>query len=321
MVKGFLAAKDSRLESIPEAEGFGRIAAINSIKNAINDSDEERKRFELLAREAFKKFRACVTLPGVNAHRWDMDAINIVYKSLQEDRDAADITAIIRDLHRIVDETIAPRTNAGSGEERLVYDISAIDFDALRKEYERHHGGLNSAVQNIKDAVEKRLARMIAQNPLRTNFQTHYEELVDTYNREKDRVTIERTFEELLKVVKALDDESQRAVAEGLDEESLALFDLLKKEQLDKEDIAQIKKVAKELLARLRSDLQRYHDWRARQAARDAIRTQIHDFLYADATGLPTGSYTDAEVEFRAERIYQHVLTQYADFESRTLLH
>jgi type I restriction enzyme R subunit len=39
------------------------------------------------------------------------------------------------------------------------------------------------------DAVEKRLARMLAENPTRTNFQTHYEEIVAAYNGEKDRVT------------------------------------------------------------------------------------------------------------------------------------
>ncbi len=46
------------------------------------------------------------------------------------------------------------------------------------------------------------------------------------YNREKDRVTIEKTFEALFRFVSDLDDEVSRAVREGLDEESLAVFDL-----------------------------------------------------------------------------------------------
>ena len=82
------------------------------------------------------------------------------------------------------------------------------------------------------DAVEKRLARMLADNPTRTNFQTHYEEIVAAYNGEKDRVTIEATFEALLKFVAALDDEASRAMREGLDDETLTLFDLLKKPDL-----------------------------------------------------------------------------------------
>ena len=43
--------------------------------------------------------------------------------------------------------------------------------------------------------IEKRLQRMLLQNPLRTNFQQHYEKIVDEYNNEKDRVIIEKTFE------------------------------------------------------------------------------------------------------------------------------
>ena len=48
---------------------------------------------------------------------------------------------------------------------------------------------------------------------------------VAEYNREKDRVTIERTFEALLKLVQELNEEESRAVREGLDEESLVVFD------------------------------------------------------------------------------------------------
>ena len=58
------------------------------------------------------------------------------------------------------------------------------------------------------------------------------------------QVTIEQTFEALLKLVQALDREESRAIREGLDEESLAVFDLLKKPDLGASDLRRIKKVA-----------------------------------------------------------------------------
>ena len=76
------------------------------------------------------------------------------------------------------------------------------------------------------------MARMLAENPLRTNFQQRYEEIVAAYNSEKDRVTIETTFEALLRLVGDLDDESARAMREGLDEETLTLFDLNKGKEI-----------------------------------------------------------------------------------------
>ena len=74
--------------------------------------------------------------------------------------------------------------------------------------------------------IEKKLEQLIQRNPLRTDFQEHYEKIIDEYNKEKDRQNIEATFEALLKFVQELDEEESRAVREGLDEETLAIYDL-----------------------------------------------------------------------------------------------
>ena len=71
-------------------------------------------------------------------------------------------------------------------------------------------------MQNLKAAIEQRLQRLLQQNPLRTDFQRHYEEIVAEYNREKDRGTIEKTFAALLQIMDEMDDEESRAVREGL---------------------------------------------------------------------------------------------------------
>ena len=66
------------------------------------------------------------------------------------------------------------------------------------------------------------------------HYQQKYEEIVADYNREKDRVTIEETFRRLMELIEELDAEQRRAVEEGLSEDELALFDLVKKEDLGK---------------------------------------------------------------------------------------
>ena len=180
------------------------------------------------------------------------------------DREQADITDIIRQLHQVVDEAIEVRAN-WQGEELAPYDISKIDFDRLRQEFE-HSPRKNTTVQNLREAVEQRLQKLLLQNPLRTDFQQHYEQIVADYNREKDRVTIEGTFEALFTLVQDLDEEEHRAVREGLDEESLAIFDLLKKPELKPADIKRIKSVAVELLERLKSRIREIDHWRDRES-------------------------------------------------------
>ena len=114
-------------------------------------------------------------------------------------------------------------------------------------------------------------------------------------------MTIEKSFEALLKFVAELDDEQARALREGLDEPTLALFDLLKKEELTPADIKRIKQVAVDLYARLREELARVRDWEQKQATRDLVKQTIFDSLYSDETGLPE-SYDEAEIAQKSDR-------------------
>ncbi len=312
-MRAFLDERGSRLEDIVESRGFARnaaiVAAIIAAKEAANENDQARKRFEVMAREVFKKFKACINVAGVNQRRHDVDAISIVYKSLQDDRDKADITDILRALHQVVDEAIATHGPVTAAEPRP-YDISKIDFDRLRKEFERSPAK-RTTVQNLRQAIENRLARLIAQNPLRTDFQAHYEKIVAEYNQEKDRVTIEKTFEALLRFVAELDSEQDRALREGLDEETLALYDLLVKPEITKTEIARIKNVAAGLLATLKERLKSISDWRERAASRDAVRVAIRDYLWDERTGLPLERYDEADVETLAGEVFWHVFRVY----------
>ena len=166
-------------------------------------------------------------------------------------------------------------------------------------------------MQNLKTAIERRLQRLLAQNPLRADLQRRYEEIVADYNREKDRLTIEQTFEELLRFVQAMDEEETRAAREGLTEETLAVFDLLKKPELAPQEIERIKRVAGDLLATLKADKLRVEQWQDKEATRDAVRQAILDFLWNDSTGLPVGRYSERDVQARADVVYQHVFRVY----------
>ncbi len=309
-IRSFLRDRSASLEDIIEKIGFDRNAAILAAKEAANENDETRKRFEIMCREVFKKFKACLNIKGVNDYRKNYDAINIIYRSLQQDRELADISDIIQQLHQVVDQAITTKTEWGVEEEYGPYNIAGIDFDRLRKEFERSPAK-RTTVQNLKDVIEKKLMRMLAQNPLRTDFQKHYERIVEEYNREKDRATIEKTFEELMKFVQDLDEEENRSMREGLDEESLAIFDLLKKPDLTPKDIKRIKQVAGELLNTLKEEKLRIDHWREKEATRDAVRTTIYNYLYSDITGLPLESFSEDDVNEKTEEVFHHIFRVY----------
>lgn len=307
--EGFLSARKFRLLDILEKVGFDRNKAIIDAKEAVNENDESRKRFQIMAREVFKKFKACVNFRAVNAYRQRFAAIKVIYNSLEEDVKKADISDIMRELHAVVNASIETQVDPNDQDDRL-YDISRIDFEKLKKEFERSPRK-NTTVQSLKDAIQKKLEMMLRQNPLRTDFQKHYEQLVSDYNKEKDAVNIERTFAALLMLAEELDSEQRRAVREGLDEETLALFDLLMKPDLEKSDIAKLKKVAVGLYEVLKQQLDAVQDFAGKQATRDAVRVAITNFLYDDRTGLPQ-SYELNEVDLKAQAVFAHMLTKHS---------
>jgi len=199
--------------------------------------------------------------------------------------------------------------SVAEGDSRL-FDISKIDFAKLLAEFQQSPRK-QTAVQSLKAVIESRLARLLKMNPTRKDYQARYEEIVAEYNSEVDRATIEATFQRLLLLTQGLSEEEHRAVELGLDEETLALFDLLRKPDLDKSGIDKLKSVSTGLLTALKARLAEIANWQATEGNRDAVRVTIHDYLYADATGLPVERYDLEDVERKAEAVYEHVWRAY----------
>ena len=140
-----------------------------------------------------------------------------------------------------------------------------------------------------------------------------YLRILNAYNQETDRATIEQTFEELLKLVQTLSEEDSRAVREGITEEYLAVFDLLCqcKNDLSPQTRNRIKRLAQDLIEAVKEKLGKLSAWREKETTRAQVKTFIHDYLYNDTTGLPVDDYSEDEVERLSNVVYLHVFQQY----------
>lgn len=70
------------------------------------------------------------------------------------------------------------------------------------------------------------------------------------------------------------------------------------------------------LLDTLKARLTAISNWRATEANRPAIRVVIHDYLYADSTGLPVENYEEEEVDALADDVFRHVWRVYPEVPS-----
>src|ERR1019366_1829329 len=73
---------------------------------AVYTSDESKRRFEILARQVFLRFKALLMEPSVFTYAERHDNIEAIYKKLEERRYVADVTDLMKELHRIVNEAI-----------------------------------------------------------------------------------------------------------------------------------------------------------------------------------------------------------------------
>ena len=287
--------------------GFTRIKGLKGAVEAAYTNDEAKRRFEVLARQVFVRFKALLMEPSAFPYAERHDNIEAIYKKLSERRDTADVTELLKELHRIVNEAIRTQTPGEDQTEGLTLDLSQIDVEKLRDEFAKKVRHKATALQDIREIVEQKLAEMLARNPSRMDYQQKYEAIVADYNREKDRVTIEETFRRLMELIEELDAEQRRAVEEDLSEDELALFDLLKKEDLGKAARERVKQASRELLASIKARLKELDRFWEKEQTKADVKIFILDEVY---TKLPTPPFTPEEKEAVAAEVYTHVWQQ-----------
>jgi type I restriction enzyme R subunit len=183
-------------------------------------------------------------------------------------------------------------------------DLSQIDFDALRKQFEKSRK--RTEAERLRVLVERKLHDLMRLNRTRMDYAARLQELIDEYN--SGAVNVEEFFKRLMVFAQALKQEEKRAIAEKLNEEELAIFDLLTKPEMELNDSErkQIKAVARELLLKVKTE-KLVLDWRKRQQSRAEVQVTIDDIL---DRGLPE-KFTREVYKQKCDLIYQHFYDNY----------
>jgi type I restriction enzyme R subunit len=285
-------------------QGFDRIQALRDAVDALYTSDEAKRRFEIMARQVFIRFKALLMEPSVFAYAHRHDNLEAIYKKLEEKRDTADVTEVLKELHKIVNEAIRAREPGTDHAEGLTVDLSQVDFARLREEFADKVQHKHAALQDIRDIVEQKLQQMLARNPMQMDYYKRYQEIIADYNREKDRVTVEETFARLVALAHSLDAEQRRAAEEGLSEDEYILFQMLFKDHISQAERDKLKQASQSLLTSLRALLTPMYDWTKNTRTQAEVKVFILDNLWRN---LPRPPFTDQETEVLASRVYDYV--------------
>ena len=296
------------LQELINADGLHKLAAMEKAVNAVYTNDETKRKFQILAREVFKKYKALQPDKVLNQYAPRKNAIDVIYTAIEDNIESADVADIMRKIQNVVDESIENMIAEPSHNEEKIIDLSGLNFDLL-EQYFLKTKNKNIAVQSLKDKVEKQLKRMVERNPLTVDYYERYQEIIEEYNRGKDEVVIKETFRKLIELVNSYSKEEADTKREGLTDEQKAIFDILRHgKKLEEKEKNEVKKISIELLNELKKDKLRVERWSEKSVTAAAVFTTVSKTLFET---LPYPTYQTDDIDLKTNLVYEHLKHQY----------
>ena len=308
--KLFLAENDFDLQMLIDAYDFQKLSYLQEAANAVCGTIEDKKTFTTYASELNRLMKYTDRSDITGYTRKEYEAIAAIYAELQKKRKHINTTELLVEINAIISSYVEIQHMPSMvREESRRFDISAIDFDLLRREFAKVKKK-NLVLKDLEEVIQQKLDRMMFCNPDRINYYERYQQIIDDYNSEQDRATIEKTFMDLMDLANQMNQEEQRYVREGFfSDEELSFYDMLFREDLSKSDIKKLKEVATDLLHKIKGKISEFDHWTDKQETKAAVDNLIRDTLWAE---LPE-CYDEVSISGYRQKIYEYVYTRYKE--------
>jgi type I restriction enzyme, R subunit len=303
----FLKDKGIHLHALQKKEGFELVAGITKAVDKILINDQSKKTYLNHASLVNRLFKA--VLPDLAAREFNRDCYTIrtLAQRIRSLNPEVDITQVMGNIELLLDDAILPAEAGFKISEPVFganrFDLSKIDFDTLRQNFEKSHKRIE--IERLRGQLNSRLKKMVHLNRTRMDYYERLQELIDEYNagiKNEDAI-----FAELISFTQGLNEEEKRKVAEQLSEEELTLFDILTKPEpkLKRKEKEAVKAIARKLLDTLKAE-RLVLDWRKRQQSRAAVQLLIQEILET----LPD-TYNNELYNKKCDLVYQHIYDSY----------
>ena len=307
--RNFLEERDFDLQTLIDAKDFQKTALLLDACNAVCESIETKKAFTTMSSELIRLYKYTDRDDLSADEKKQYDAVAAIHAQLQKKRKHVDTTDLMVEINGIINEYIQVEPAEQGVVPSRQFDISGIDFDLLRREFARAKRK-SLVIRDLEQVIQERIAALLFNNPNRVNYYEQYQKIIEAYNSEQDRSSIEKTFMDLMALAQSMTQEQQRYVREGFhSDEELSVYDMLFRDDLSKADIKKIKEVSVSLLARVKEKIAQLDHWTDKQETKAVIDTLIRDTLWNE---LPE-CYDDLSISRYRQQIYEYVYTRYPD--------
>ena len=298
------------VDGLLAAAGFDLIAAGESAVEQLLVDDQTKSQFITHARLVDRLFKAILPDPVANEFGPIRALLDYLAQSIASLNPTVDVSHVLGQVEQLLDESVAANAyviHAREGDAAVptLIDLNQIDWDALAEKFAS--GKKRTEAERLRAAVAAKVLELATLNPTRSEWVDRLQQLIDDYN--AGSVNVEAFFSQLVEFARDLNEEERRSLAEGLDEEQLAIYDLLMRPapELSESEQKQVKKVAESLLDVLKRE-KLVLDWRKAQQSRAAVRLAVETTL----DQLPDKYDADLFQE-KCEVVYLHVFDSYWD--------
>ena len=275
--------------------------------NAVYNNDETKRKFQVLAREVFIKYKALKPDKALNQYAPRKNAIDAIYSAIEGNVQSADVSDLMLKIQNLVDESIEALV-ADPVPDNAPIDLSKLNFEMIEQYFlkAKHQ---KTAVQSLKDKVEKQLQQMVERNPLKVDYYERYQAIIEAYNSGKDEAVIKEVFRQLIELIKSFTKEEIETRRECLTDEQKAIFDILRNgKQLSDMSKKEVKRIAVELLDELKNDKLRIENWSEKAATAAAVFNTVDNTLFK---WLPYPAYQTEDVNLRVSLVFEHLKNKY----------
>lgn len=300
-------------------ETFSKLSLFDEYADNILGNDEQKKQFIVYDNTIDALYEACK--PEIVGRRNEFPLKAIIHylrQVIDGKADRGNLDSAKRRISQLLDESIIAQEEKEvkedtkdlhlAAEKREYFikawkqiDLSKLDIDKLKEEY-KQAPYKNIEIADLRAFIQDKLQMMMDRNVTRRSFAEKLQEIIDRYN--SGNSTNENYFDDLMAFVEKMKEEELRATREGLTEEELELFDLLKKEKITKDEEQKVKLAAKNLLKRLKEERPKVliNDWHKDTQTKLQVQAVIKELLDKE---LPV-SYDRAIYATKCDAVFDH---------------
>jgi type I restriction enzyme R subunit len=284
----FCKDKGINLKSVLDTkEVFKNLAKFNTFADILLSKDEWRKEFTVYDNTISALYEACK--PEIfDSPRRMVDIFRYLREVLDAIIERQDVSKVELKIAQLLDESVvtsedSPQTAENPEQFKIVqigktWDLSKVNTDKLKEEFAKSEFK-HIEIADLRAFIEAKLQKMLERNITRVGFAERYQRIVEQYN--SGGAATEISYEDLINFTRDLNEEEERHIREGLTEQELEIFDLMKKDKITKAEEVALKNAAQILLKRLREEkpVVLVQNWEKDQQSQVRVKTAIEEVL------------------------------------------